>query len=102
MVLVCVAAAASALTDAPSTKKDYLPPTTTPTPISSSTEKPIISTLGQNSFNSFHSSLFPSISTYSSYGVRCLKNLINTYSVHESENASLSIHFENTADTFNH
>ena len=66
VVLACIALASA---DVSELKKDYLPPTSTQAPTTTTTAKPLATSLGQSSFGSIPSPLHPSISTYSSFGV---------------------------------
>lgn len=72
VILACIAAVSADVSHMP--KKDYLPPTsgpaTTPATTTTTTAKPIAASLDQNSFASISAPLSPSISTYSSFGVR--------------------------------
>lgn len=65
MILSCIAVASASVSEL---KNDYLPPTSTQAPTTTTTSKPTAS-LGLSSFESISSPLHPSISTYSSFGV---------------------------------
>ncbi|XP_055315452.1 uncharacterized protein LOC129575612 isoform X2 [Sitodiplosis mosellana] len=67
VILACIAAVSADVSE--------LKPTSTPAPAASTTIKPVANSMGQDAFASFSSSLFPSISTYSSFGALSVPSL---------------------------